>query len=74
MFLIMPETEQCSLEDIERHYSDNSKSLFDIYIQKKATNLEYFKSQQIESGIMNSNTEMNSQTKTDSENNFNTLK
>lgn len=33
----MPETEHRSLEDIERHYSDNSKSIFDIHIQKNAS-------------------------------------
>lgn len=32
----MPETEQCSLEDIEIHYSDNKKRITDIYIHKKS--------------------------------------
>lgn len=32
MFLILPETEQRSLEDIELHYVDNSKKITDIRI------------------------------------------
>lgn len=36
MFYILPETEQRSLEDIERHYSDNSKSITDIHISKQS--------------------------------------
>lgn len=32
MFLILPETEQRSLEDIELHYVDNSKKITDIQI------------------------------------------
>lgn len=38
MYFILPETEQRSLEDIERHYSDNTKGITDIYIHKKCTN------------------------------------
>lgn len=34
MYNIMPETEQRSLEDIEFHYSDNTKGLTDIDIAK----------------------------------------
>lgn len=34
MFFIMPETEQRSLEDIEIHYSDNTKGITDIHIRK----------------------------------------
>lgn len=34
MFNILPETENRSLEDIERHYSDNSKPLCDWRIPK----------------------------------------
>lgn len=34
MFFIMPETEQRSLEDIELHFSDNSKGMTDIQIAK----------------------------------------
>lgn len=30
----MPETEKRTLEEIEMHYSDNSKSFFDIDIRK----------------------------------------
>lgn len=30
----MPETEHRTLEEIELHFSDNSKSLFDINIRK----------------------------------------
>lgn len=33
---MLPETEQRSLEDIELHYSDNKKSLFDINIRINA--------------------------------------
>lgn len=33
MYLILPETEQRSLEDIEWHYSDNTKSITDIHIE-----------------------------------------
>ena len=36
LFFIMPETEQRSLEDIEIHYSDNSKGLTDIHIRKQS--------------------------------------
>lgn len=32
----MPETEQRSLEDIERHYSDNTKGLTDRHIRKQS--------------------------------------
>lgn len=34
MYIILPETEGRSLEDIELHYSDNSKGLTDIHILK----------------------------------------
>lgn len=34
MYKIMPETENYSLEDIESHYSDNTKGLTDIHITK----------------------------------------
>lgn len=37
MYKIMPETEQRSLEDIEIHYADNTKSLTDINIIKHLT-------------------------------------
>lgn len=33
MYLILPETERRSLNDIEIHYSDNSKGLTDIDIR-----------------------------------------
>lgn len=36
MYFIMPETEQRSLENIEQHYSDNTKGLFDIHIPKSS--------------------------------------
>lgn len=36
MYFIMPDTEQRSLEDIELHYSDNTKGITDIYIHKKS--------------------------------------
>lgn len=32
MFLILPETENRTLSDIELHYSDNSKGITDIKI------------------------------------------
>lgn len=35
MYVILPETEGRSLEEIELHYSDNSKGLTDIHIPKK---------------------------------------
>lgn len=35
MFNIMPETENRSLEDIELHFSDNSKQITDWYIPRK---------------------------------------
>ncbi|XP_063708964.1 facilitated trehalose transporter Tret1-like [Culicoides brevitarsis] len=34
IFLFIPETEKCTLEDIERHFSDNKRKLTDIKIQK----------------------------------------
>lgn len=34
MFNVLPETENCSLEDIEIHFSDKSKSLTNHKIQK----------------------------------------
>lgn len=34
MYFILPETEQRSLEDIETHYSDNTKGMTDIDICK----------------------------------------
>lgn len=33
MFYTLPETENRSLEDIERHFSDNSRSITDIHIK-----------------------------------------
>lgn len=36
IFLIMPETEQRSLQDIELHYSDKSTRITDIYIRKSS--------------------------------------
>lgn len=36
MYFIMPETEHRSLEDIELHYSDNNKTIFDINIRINA--------------------------------------
>ena len=35
----MPETEQRSLENIELHYSDNTKGLTDIYIPKNSNGI-----------------------------------
>lgn len=34
-YFILPETERRSLEDIEHHYSDNTKGMTDIHIRKK---------------------------------------
>lgn len=39
MYFIMPETEQRSLENIERHYSDNTKGLFDIEIPESSNDI-----------------------------------
>lgn len=36
MFFMLPETEHRSLQDIELHYSDNKKSLFDVDIRINA--------------------------------------
>lgn len=33
-YYCLPETENRSLEDIERHFSDNSKKLTDIHIKR----------------------------------------
>lgn len=33
---MFPETESRTMEDIELHYSDNSKSIFDIKIRRNA--------------------------------------
>lgn len=38
MYFILPETENCSLEDIENHYSDNSRKFTDIKIRKFTRN------------------------------------
>lgn len=35
---MMPETEDRSLEDIELHFSDNSRSIFSTHIQKNTSN------------------------------------
>lgn len=35
MYLILPETEGRSLEEIELHFSENSRSIRDIKIQRK---------------------------------------
>lgn len=40
MYFLLPETENCSLEDIERHFSDNSKKLTDIDIHRNAIEVE----------------------------------
>lgn len=37
MYYTLPETEQRSLEDIERHFSDNSRSITDIHIKIHST-------------------------------------
>lgn len=36
MYFIMPDTEQRSLEDIELHYSDKTKGMTDIHIEKRS--------------------------------------
>lgn len=33
-YKILPETENITLEDIERHFSENSRKLTDIHIQR----------------------------------------
>lgn len=40
MYKIMPETEDCSLEDIEFHFADDSKKLTDWKIKKSKTKQE----------------------------------
>lgn len=40
MYLIFPETEKRSLEDIEYHFSDPTKKWTDIYIRKNVANLK----------------------------------
>lgn len=37
MYYTLPETEQRSLEDIERHFSDNNRSIMDIHIKIHST-------------------------------------
>lgn len=44
MYFILPETEQRSLEDIELHFSDNSKGFTDIHIQKASESSGKWKS------------------------------
>lgn len=34
MYILLPETENRTLEDIERHFSDNSRSITDIKIPR----------------------------------------
>lgn len=34
MYFILPETERCSLEDIEIHFSDNTRGFTDIKIKR----------------------------------------
>lgn len=38
MYFILPETEGCTLEDIEIHFSDNSRKLTDRYIVRHSEN------------------------------------
>lgn len=40
MYLIFPETEKRSLEDIEIHFSDPTKKWTDIHIRKHVMNLK----------------------------------
>lgn len=40
MYKILPETEQRSLVEIERHFSDNSKGLTDVFISRDAKIIE----------------------------------
>lgn len=37
MYFTLPETEQRSLEDIERHFSDNNRSITDIHIKMNSS-------------------------------------
>lgn len=41
MYLILPETENQTLEDIERHFSDNSKKITDRKIAKSQNSQNY---------------------------------
>lgn len=36
MYYLLPETENRTLEDIELHFSDNSRKMTDIYIKKNS--------------------------------------
>lgn len=36
MYLILPETEGCTLEDIEIHFSDDNRKLTDRYIARRS--------------------------------------
>lgn len=40
MYLILPETDGRTLEDIEIHYSDNKRSITDTKIQQKSKQME----------------------------------
>lgn len=48
MYFILPETEGRSLEDIELHFSDDSKKLTDWKIAKIVPHEEYFKPNEIQ--------------------------
>lgn len=37
MYLVLPETENCTLEDIELHFSDNTKKITDRQIVKHSS-------------------------------------
>lgn len=52
MYFLMPETENCTLEDIELHFSDNNRKLTDITIRKAADKVNQIKMAQIQNGKM----------------------
>lgn len=53
MFLILPETENRTLEDIESHFSDNTKGLTDRQIAKVVDVVAKKRSVSISSNIIN---------------------
>lgn len=40
MYLILPETEGCTLEDIELHFSDNTRRITDIEIKRNQIDVD----------------------------------
>lgn len=40
MYFTLPETENCKLEEIELHFSDNSRKITDIHIRRNAVQVQ----------------------------------